>query len=63
MKKIKIFFISLIFFLYTLNLNAYSSDPRDFVTELVNEAISKLSDKTLSTEEKAQFKADVEKLT
>ena len=55
MKKIKIFFISLIFFLYTLNLNAYSSDPRDFVTELVNEAISKLSDKTLSTEEKAQF--------
>ena len=55
MKKIKFFFISLIFFLYTLNLYAYSSDPRDFVTELVNEAISKLSDKTLSKEEKAQF--------
>lgn len=55
MKKIKIFFISLIFFLYPLSSYTYSSDPRIFVTELVNEAISKLSDKTLSTEQKAQF--------
>ena len=55
MKKIRIFFISLILFLKPLSLLAYSSDPKSFITELVNEAMSKLSDKTLSDEEKEKF--------
>ena len=35
------------------------SDPKDFVKELVSEAISKLSDKSLSDEEKAKFIEEV----
>ena len=42
-------------FLKPLSLLAYSSDPKSFITELVNEAMSKLSDKTLSDEEKEKF--------
>ena len=33
----------------------YSSDPKLFVSELVNDAISKLSDKNLNEQEKASF--------
>ena len=43
MKKLTII---LIFFFINLNislLHAYSSNPKDFVSELVNDAISKLS--------------------
>ena len=54
MKKISIYFISLIFILQT-SLLAYSSDPKEFITELVGEAISKLSDKNLNKTEKASF--------
>ena len=34
---------------------AYSSNPKDFVSELVNEAIDKLSDKNLNKDQKAIF--------
>ena len=34
---------------------SYSSDPKEFVKELVNDAIIKLSDKNLSKEQKSQF--------
>jgi len=54
MKKLRIFLISIIFILQT-NLHAYSSDPKMFVEELVNEAISKLSNKDLTKEEKSKF--------
>ena len=54
MKKISIYLFTILF-LFQSSLKAYSSDPKEFVEELVNEAISKLSDKTLSTEEKADF--------
>ena len=54
MKKVCIYLISILFFLHT-SLLAYSSDPKEFVTELVNEAINKLSDKNLNDEEKAMF--------
>jgi phospholipid transport system substrate-binding protein len=54
MKKISIYFISLIFILQT-SLLAYSSDPKEFITELVGETISKLSDKNLNKTEKASF--------
>ena len=52
--------ISLILFLFLLIVktsfaSTYSSDPQMFVKELVNDAINKLSDKSLSKEEKANF--------
>ena len=37
------------------SLLAYSSNPKDFVQELVNDAISKLSDNNLTKEEKEIF--------
>jgi len=38
MKKIVVFFISL-FFIFQNPLYAYSSNPKDFVNEIVNDAI------------------------
>ena len=58
MIKIVVYLVS-IFFILQSSLFAYSSNPRDFVNELVNDAISKLSDKNLTKEEKAVF---IEKL-
>ena len=55
MKKFSIFFFSLVFLLKFSLLEAYSSDPKNFVTELVNDAIEKLSSTNLSEQEKAQF--------
>jgi phospholipid transport system substrate-binding protein len=54
MKKVYIYLISILFFFQT-SLLAYSSNPKEFIDELVNEAISKLSDKNLNKDEKAQF--------
>ena len=58
MIKIVVYLVS-IFFILQSSLFAYSSNPKDFVNELVNDAISKLSDKNLTKEEKAVF---IEKL-
>ena len=55
MKKLSNFFLSLVFLLKFTALEAYSSDPKDFVTELVNDAIEKLSSTNLSKEEKVLF--------
>ena len=54
MKKLSIYLFTILF-LFQSSIKAYSSDPKEFVEELVTEAISKLSDKSLSTEEKADF--------
>ena len=56
MRKLRILSISC-FLLFFSNsyLHSYSSDPKEFVTELVNEAISKLADKNLTKMEKEQF--------
>ena len=54
MNKVIVYLISL-FFLCQSSLFAYSSNPKDFVNELVNDAITKLSDKNLTTEEKVSF--------
>ena len=54
MKKIVVFFISL-FFIFQNPLYAYNSNPKDFVNEIVNDAISKLADKNLNTDQKANF--------
>ena len=54
MKRFSIFIFSVLFFFNT-SLFAYSSDPKEFVEELVNDAINKLSDKNLNKDEKANF--------
>tara|TARA_B100001989_G_scaffold249995_1_gene226304 strand:+ start:829 stop:1428 length:600 start_codon:yes stop_codon:yes gene_type:complete len=55
MKKFSIFFISILVFFNTLFAFQYSSDPKNFVSELVTDAMDKLSDKNLSDEEKSKF--------
>ena len=55
MKKVSVYFISFFLFLQTAQLQAYSTNPKDFINELVNEAISKLSNKDLDKSEKANF--------
>ena len=51
--------LSILFFLFVLNFNTnaipYSTEPREFVNELVNDAINKLSDKNLTIEEKSKY--------
>ena len=54
MKKASVYLISIIL-LFQTTLLAYDSDPEIFVTELVNDAISKLADKNLSKDDKANF--------
>ena len=51
-KLIICFFSFLLFFSAAL---AYSSDPKEFVNELVNDAISLLSDKSATEEKKEDF--------
>jgi len=54
MQRISIYIISIIF-LFQSSLLAYSSNPKDFVNELVNDAISKLSNKNLNKDQKFNF--------
>ena len=54
MRKAFIYFISL-FFLFESSLFAYSSNPKDFINELVEDAINKLGDQNLSKDQKASF--------
>ena len=54
MKRISVYFVSLLFFFHT-SLFAYSSNPKDFINELVTDAISKLADKNLTKIEKKTF--------
>ena len=54
MKKVIIYCISTLLFFQT-SLFAYSSDPKEFITELVNDVISTLSNKDLNKEEKSNF--------
>ncbi len=54
MKKFSLILFSFLFLIQN-SLWAYSSNPRDFVNELVNEAIKTLSDKNLSKDQKSEF--------
>ena len=54
MRGLKVF-LTFIFLIINSPLFAYSSDPKEFVQELVAEAIEKLSDKNLTNDEKAEF--------
>ena len=58
MKKLSIYFFTILL-IFQSSLQAYSSDPGEFISELVKEAISKLSNKSLSDEEKAKFIEEV----
>ena len=55
MKKLGIILFSFLVFIKSSSANSYSTNPQLFVTELVNDSISKLSDKNLSEEEKSKF--------
>ena len=54
MKRLVCYLTSLFIFLST-SLLAYSSDPKEFVNELVDDALSKLSDKNLNQDQKSTF--------
>ena len=58
MKRIGVYLISLIFF-FQSPLFSYSSNPKDFIDELVIEAITKLSDKNLNKLQKEAFVEEV----
>ena len=55
MKKFCLILVSFIFFLSISNATNYSSDPEKFISELVEDAISKLSNKKISDEEKSDY--------
>ena len=55
MKKFIFFIIVLSLSMKASILTAYSSDPKLFVEELVSDALNKLSNKSLTYEEKASF--------
>ena len=54
MNKLK-FLLVFILLLVNNSLQAYSSNPEEFINDLVNDAISKLSDKNLSDDQKSKF--------
>ena len=54
MKKISIYLV-FIFLIFQNILAAYSSNPKDFINELLSDAINKLSDKDLNEEQKKIF--------
>ena len=58
MKRVGVYLVSLFLF-FQSSLQAYSSNPKDFVNELVNDAISNLSDKNSTDNQKFKF---IEKL-
>ena len=54
MKKFYIFFVS-IFLISNTYLLSYSTDPKEFIKELIEDSLSKLSDKSVSKEDKEVF--------
>ena len=54
MNKLK-FLLVFVLLLVNNSLQAYSSNPQEFINELVNDAISKLSDKNLTDDQKSKF--------
>ena len=55
MKKLSLACVVFLLFYKSLSAYTYSSDPQVFITELVNEAISKLADKNIDKDEKKEF--------
>ena len=59
MKKLSLILILILFTFKAFAETTYSSDPKMFISELVNDAIKKLSDKKASVEEKEKFIEDL----
>ena len=56
MKFIKLKTILFVFYLINFTIaQAYSNNPKDFIQELVNDAISNLADKSIQQDEKIKF--------
>ena len=55
MKKFSLITVLFLLFLKPLFALTYGSDPQAFITELVNDAITKLGDKNIGEEEKKKF--------
>ena len=55
MRKIVISLAAIFFLFNSSSILAYSSNPKDFVYELVSDAINKLEDKNLNKEQKSSF--------
>ncbi len=55
MKKLSLIIFAFFLIFKVSFANSYNADPKIFVTELVNDAINKLSDKNVGKEEKALF--------
>lgn len=51
----KIFFFIFTLFLFFSSVSAYNTNPKEFIDELVNDAISKLSSKSINKDEKYKF--------
>ena len=54
MKRIIIYFF-LIFFIFQNSLFSYSSNPKEFINELVNDSIQKISDENIDQDTKKKF--------
>ena len=54
MKRLVFYLVSLLIILNS-SLLAYSSNPKEFINELVSDAIGKLSDKNLNQDQKSTF--------
>ena len=59
MKKLSLTLILILFTFKAFAETTYSSDPKMFISELVNDAIKKLSDKKASVEERKKFIEDI----
>ena len=60
MKKIVIFLLIILFsYSYSAKIFAYSSDPKQFIDELVRDAIEKLANKDLTKDQKADFISEI----
>jgi phospholipid transport system substrate-binding protein len=61
MKKLIIFTIPIFLFLSSLNAVTYNSEPKIFITELINDAIKTLGDKSITKEEKSKVVEQIAK--
>jgi len=55
MRKLVISLAAIFFLFNNSSILAYSSNPKDFVNELVSDAINKLADKNLNKDQKSDF--------
>ena len=59
MRNLKAFVLTIILLIHSTFSHSYSTDPKEFINELINDAITKLSNKDISKEEKITFIEDI----